>query len=144
MPLPASPDNNNNVEAEAFDSHVHLDRTGKKVMSVQNYNTLSKCPDQLVERVLNNPKMTAPFSPVKLVGMVAVYCDPETYPEYFPSNPRLKFTVGFHPRKSASFSEQVLGRIQKLLLHPIVVGLGEIGLDWTEPQAAWEQEEEVF
>jgi TatD DNase family protein len=56
----------------------------------------------------------------------------------------IKIVIGFHPRKVKEFNIGVLSKIQRLLTLPGVVGLGEIGLDWTEPQEVWEEQESVF
>lgn len=47
--------------------------------------------------------------PLRNVGMMAVYCDPETYPISLPVNPRFKFSVGLHLRKCSQFGEETRG-----------------------------------
>lgn len=47
----------------------------------------------------------------------------EKYPEVF-------IAVGIHPHDTANFNDEVLIELEKLLVHPKVVAIGEIGLDY--------------
>ena len=74
---------------------------------------------------------------IQLKVLVAVFCDPRTFPSdkdihAMPEN--MYISVGFHPRhaKKSERSIQVdILQLGRLLQHPRVVALGEIGIDHT-------------
>ena len=79
-------------------------------------------------------------SQVDLVGLVSVFCDPETYP----SEPVLESlgsscvaAVGIHPRKASEFTPQKLQQFARIVQNPKVVALGKIGIDHGIPAEAW-------
>ena len=80
---------------------------------------------------------------IQLEGSVAVFCDPRTFPSdqdihNIPEN--MYIAVGFHPRhaKKPECSIKVdLLQLGRLIQHPRVVALGDIGIDHTEPRKYW-------
>ena len=52
--------------------------------------------------------------------------------------------VGFHPQEVSSFSDDGLEQIKKMLSHPKVVAIGEIGLDYHYGTDDKEQQKEIF
>jgi Tat protein secretion system quality control protein TatD with DNase activity len=66
-----------------------------------------------------------------LVGGVVVYCDPKTWPVV---PVRLK-AVGLHLKKSLQLRDAEAAQLTKLLGHPSVTALGEVGLDLSEGTA---------
>lgn len=130
---------------EAIDTHFHLDRTAMKVLHNPKLSKFrSYRSDDLLRIVMEYKSPVQPLIPVKLVGMVAVYCDPETYPCEPPRDPRVKITVGVHPKKAGAFTEEHFLSLRRALASPEAVGMGEIGLDWTMPVSTWKRQEEVF
>ncbi|MES9902784.1 MAG: TatD family hydrolase [Sedimenticola sp.] len=115
----------------AFDSHFHLDRTR---------NRLGVGADASLATVLRRvppPSQDA----VDLVGAVAVFCDPQTYPTEAEVRDLvqqgLTIAVGVHP-KGANLVTNVQLRTMELLLQlPEVIGMGEVGLDHTSPRQEW-------
>ncbi|MEW8545085.1 MAG: hypothetical protein AB2693_16290 [Candidatus Thiodiazotropha sp.] len=116
----------------AFDSHCHLDRCRSafrlpRTASLQQIYAYVR-PD--VDRE------------VTLEGVVASFCDPDTYP--FPeevcslTDQGCFVVVGIQPKKGAS--EQDCARLLSLLELPEDSGLGEIGAEQTMPVAQWTQQ----
>ncbi|XP_053376746.1 putative deoxyribonuclease TATDN2 [Mercenaria mercenaria] len=127
-------------EVDAIDCHFHLDRTGSRVL--KKSHKLS--PDDLLTQILEFRQVVSPLVPVRLLGMVANFCDPDSYPTLFPSDSRLKISIGLHPRKVREFSQKLLSDLVGILNNPATVGLGEIGLDWTEPRITRSTQIQVF
>ena len=76
---------------------------------------------------------------------VTSFCDPEAYPDattlqHLRSDDRLLITVGVHPKKVDMLNDRRWNQLQSLLRRPDVVGLGEIGLDYTSQQATPQQQ----
>jgi hypothetical protein len=67
-------------------------------------------------------------TPVELVGGVVVYCDPKTWPVV----PVRLEAVGLHPKKILQLRDAEAAQLTKLLGHPSVTALGEVGLDLSE------------
>ena len=80
---------------------------------------------------------------ITLVGTVAIYCDPDTYPtdvklQELPSS--IMVGAGIHPRHARNRSSRIesdVRHLRRLLQHPRVIALGEVGLDHTEPIESW-------
>lgn len=123
----------------AFDSHFHLDRTARKLWGLDEVSTVT------IDDVLGYALPQPPLIPVNLVGGVMVFCDPETRLSIPLMDGRWKIAVGLHPKKVPNCSEAYLEQI-KTLLHsnPLVVALGEIGLDRTVPDYLWDDQDLVF
>lgn len=58
--------------------------------------------------------------------------------------PRLLATVGVHPHDAAKADETTISRLEALLEHPKVVGIGEIGLDYHYDFSPREKQRQVF
>ena len=117
-----------------IDSHFHLDRSAR----------LLKAKIDDPRDLINKDVGPAPICPVNIAGGVCVYCDPEKYPDFFPSSPGFKCAVGVHPKKVQYFTPQKEEQFRRLLSHPEVSALGEVGLDRTEPEETWVLQEEIF
>ena len=84
-----------------------------------------------------------PDEQITLVGTVAVYCDPNTFPapqSLLEIKPEMRVAKGLHPRH-ASFPvrkmDEAIRCFTSLIQHPRVCALGEVGLDRTEPVRDW-------
>lgn len=118
---------------DAYDSHFHLDRS-------RDHHSLSTTASlkQLCAKVRPNDEAR-----VTLVGAVANFCDPDTYPTREEvaemHHQGLKICIGMHPnpRKLRSITENHLAEMKKLLELPEVSGLGEVGLDHTATFSRW-------
>lgn len=112
----------------AFDSHCHLDRTIRDL----------KLRTGTLEGVVNALEAPESFQ-IHLSRAVGVFCDPKTYPSSEGIECWAKQgvvpVIGLHPRQT--ITEEEFGRLQALLEHPKVAGLGEVGLDHTEPVRTW-------
>ena len=76
-----------------------------------------------------------------------VGCDIETSiasVELSKKYPFIYAAVGFHPECSDKFDANALSEIEKLLLLPKVVALGEIGLDYHYPLPSHEEQQSAF
>ena len=123
----------------AFDSHFHLDRTARKLWGLDEVSTVTM--NDILGYALPHP----PVTPVNLVGGVMVFCDPETRLSIPLMDGRWKIAVGLHPKKVPNCSEAYLEQIKTLLYsNPLVVALGEIGLDRTVPDYLWDDQDLVF
>ena len=118
-----------------IDSHFHLDRSAR-LLKEQLKN-----PRDLIQRRVG----PAPPFPINIIGGVSIYCDPEHYPESFPSSsPGFKCGVGVHPRKVEYLTAQKEEQLRFLLNNPAVTALGEVGIDRSEPKETWELQERIF
>lgn len=77
----------------AFDSHFHFDRTAKKLLDGEDISLVT------VDRLLEHSLTVSPSHPVKLVGGVMVFCDPESRLSIPLMDGRWKVAIGVHPRK---------------------------------------------
>jgi TatD DNase family protein len=108
---------------KAFDSHFHLDRLR---------TALGMPVSASIFDVLGRVKPDAAHH-VHLVGAVANFCDPATWPtgaqvEELVSQ-GIRVAVGFHPKKVAAIKHEVLDQFRCLVQRPDIVGFGEIGYD---------------
>lgn len=134
---PASPVR---VYPEAFDAHFHLDRTLRD-MHLPAQGSL----DDIIQQapVDENKK-------ISLVGAVAIYCDPRTYPtdQYLQQMPQqISVGLGFHPKhakNSVARIEDEVRQFRRLLRNPRVVAFGEVGLDHSEPMKYWAYQVELL
>lgn len=123
----------------AFDSHFHFDRTAKKLLHTEDVSM------ETIEEILEYSLPSPPACPVELIGGVMVFCDPETRLSIPLMDGRWKVAVGVHPRKVLQCSDSHVARIQMLLdSNPLVKALGEIGLDRTEPDYMWADQDRMF
>ena len=87
------------------------------------------------------------LSSVKVVGAVANFCDPQTYPspkEVDLRRQRVRTTVGVHPKAAGNVSPSEIRALQELLKVPGVVGLGEVGLDHSLSPTLWVDQLELL
>ena len=121
------------VDPDAFDSHFHLDRTLRD-MGFSSHGSL--------EDILNNAPVEED-NKINLVGSVAIYCDPRTYPSerclrQMPGH--MSVGVGFHPkhaRNSVARIDDEVRQFRRIISNPRVIAFGEIGLDHTMPMKYW-------
>jgi TatD DNase family protein len=60
------------------------------------------------------------------------------------AGPRLAATAGVHPHHASAFDEAAAAALQRLLADPLVVGVGETGLDYHYDRSARERQREAF
>lgn len=121
------------VSVDAIDSHMHQDRSSSVLWG-------GNPKLRTIVEIMGRDVGCQPQVQVNLRGAVAVYCDPETYPnaQTLASSPNLKFAIGLHPRKVKLFDLHREHQFAALVNHPAVTALGEVGYDLTEPQDTWE------
>ena len=115
------------------DSHFHLDRLSKQLR-------LSGFSPSILQD-LEQHVQTWVEPPVELRFCIASFCDPASWPwldrnKTLPTlaldtDPRLRVTIGVHPKEAHLADEGDLLRFEDLLAASQVVGLGEVGLDYT-------------
>jgi Tat protein secretion system quality control protein TatD with DNase activity len=85
---------------------------------------------------------------VEVVGAVAVYCDPSTYPPVGAITEHRQedvlTVVGIHPKKVAEFGPSARSQMFGLWGSGQLAGYGEMGLDRTAPISEWIQQEELL
>ena len=120
-----------NNHPEAFDSHVHLDRSLTKY-SLPKSTSLGS--------YLRLPLFPFPREPVQLVGGVVVFCDPPTWPKGpLVLEPGWKIAVGVHPKKSVQLQDSRRAELDTLLSRSDVSALGEIGVHrYDVPPQVWQ------
>ncbi|MCG8048540.1 MAG: TatD family hydrolase [Candidatus Thiodiazotropha endolucinida] len=117
----------------AFDSHFHLDRSLQHC-GLPRHGSLD---DVLADVHVNEGER------VQLVGTVAVFCDPVSYPsgQSLLDLPKdMHVAAGIHPRhahRGHRFVEESIQDLSVLLQNPRVKALGEVGLDHTEQMKNW-------
>ncbi len=114
---------------QAFDSHFHLDRATSQI--------LGRDQPFRIPALIRAEVGPAPRLPVTVSGGICVFCDPKTYPSQFPTDAGFRSAIGFHPRHAPLLCTSILSRIEELLRSPLVLALGEVGLDFTEPESTW-------
>jgi len=113
-----------------IDSHMHLDRMNSQLRRGTPVHTLGEIRSL---RVRAYPEVR-----VDLRGVVAVHCDPETYPNRICHSDEVKVAIGLHPRKVELFDVTRENLFASLIQNPAVVALGEVGFDLTEPSRTWD------
>ena len=128
------------VYPDAMDSHFHMDRTLRD-MGLSLHGSL----DEIIDNApVDEDKR------INLVGAVAIYCDPRTYPadRYLQQMPRhISVGLGFHPKhakNSLPRIEDEVSQFRRLIRNPRVVAFGEIGLDHSEPMKYWAYQVELL
>ena len=122
---------------EAIDSHFHMDRLSKRTRTPRTDFKAA------VER--NTPPGG---KGVNVVGGVAVFCDPEEYPTE-EEIAKLKAqgvvsTIGIHPKGASRVDEGVFKTFWEKTRLPGVVGIGEVGLDYSAPPEEWACQQRVL
>ena len=121
---------------EVVDSHFHL--------STALWKLGINGREQDVGALINAQVGVVPRVPVNVVGGVAVYCNPRTFPISFNLGRGFGAAVGVHPRNAAQFDQDTFNHVRCCLRLENVVALGEIGLDHTEPEHTWHRQVRVF
>ena len=117
----------------AFDSHFHLDRSSRWILHKD---------DGTLEELLEARSGVQPA--VDVQGGVAVFCDPDCWPNQFGIMPGFGAAVGVHPKKATEFTDEHFSTLEELLKREGVVALGEVGLDHTVDESMWQRQEEVL
>lgn len=121
---------------EIVDAHFHLDWTAKLMQLDVSHSSLAD--------ILDMKRLSAPEVPVKIVGGVMVFCDPDHLPHGIPQEAGFRCAFGVSPREASRFTAAVEEHLWGLLGMCIDNPLGEVGLDWTEPRHTWEVQEGVL
>ncbi|CAC5399552.1 tatD [Mytilus coruscus] len=107
---------------DAFDSHMHLDRSLSK---------FGMPPRTSLGDFLRMRLTSAPVDPVKLAGGVAVFCDPKTWSSVpLRLEPGWVGAVGIHTKSARQFEDAIQHRFHQLVSHPSVSALGKVGMDF--------------
>ncbi|XP_063951375.1 putative deoxyribonuclease TATDN2 [Lytechinus pictus] len=120
-----------------FDSHFHPDRCG----------WYSK----------RKGKSVVTKHPVEIVGGVLNFCDPEFFmdpgflsrvlahsPPYNKRDGSWRLAVGIHPKQASQYTEDQWQRLVALLQSPLVVGVSELGFDFSVNSQWWPDQEALF
>ena len=120
-------------EHVGFDAHFHPDRL---------HSIMVKS---------GNPLREDPIIPCKVVGGVLNLCDPATYmgPEFEQvlqgaSSPSWKLAVGIHPKHASRYNEREWQAMIRHLTHSRVVGISEVGLDYSVSSRKWGKQRALF
>ena len=139
------------------DSHFHLDRLARRVRGEKFMCKSMALSSVLQEASPKNPPL------LQLQMAVASFCDrpfqlrlqkemraekdkSRTLLEDLQRDPRLRLSFGLHPKCVSPLIFRVTEeakRLKMLLSLPNTVAFGEVGLDYTEPEADW-QEQRLF
>ena len=83
-----------------------------------------------------------------IMGACTTFCDPESWPsgeQISALHPDIDVAVGWHPKKTTQGRKRErLAQLERILDHPRVVALGEIGLDHTVGFQDWARQNEVL
>ena len=108
------------------DSHCHLDM---EQFDADRAAVLERAQANGVNRIVNP-------------GIDLVHCRQAI--ELADKHPQVYAAVGIHPNSSADFSEQTLIQLRKMVDHPKVVAIGEIGLDYHWDTVSRQQQARAF
>ncbi|XP_071487921.1 putative deoxyribonuclease TATDN2 [Diadema antillarum] len=109
-----------------IDSHFHLDQM-ERLLELKGLGPVS------ARRVGRPPKV-----PVSVVGGVLNYYDPEHYSGIvFPVDAQWKVVVGIHPKYAGRTCDRHIFELEQLLRDDRVVGVSELGLDYSVPDSLW-------
>ena len=103
-------------------------------------------PDSRIQDVLDSTPVEK-GKEVELIGTCASFCDPNNYPskrelDALPDN--MVVALGFHPKHSKNELDRCWPKIVKLLSHPNVTAVGEVGLDHSEGPERWHHQMETL
>ena len=83
-----------------------------------------------------------------LVGSIANYCDPNTWPSVeevrFLREQGIGVTIGIHPKVAHTITPQLMNKFQEMVQWPEVVGVGEVRLDRTVKADHWSTQQDVL
>ncbi|XP_041481952.1 putative deoxyribonuclease TATDN2 isoform X2 [Lytechinus variegatus] len=94
-----------------------------------------------------------PEHPIQLVGGILNFSDPEYYKDLnfmekvldeLPEKGTWRFAVGVHPKFASEFTEEHFDSMMCHINHPLVMGVSEIGLDFTVPPERWPDQEALL
>ena len=124
-----------------FDSHFHLDMTSHAIWG----NATGHSVEEVLTYSQSEQVSQKPDVQVQVVGGVAVYNNPNTYPKakFFIHEP-WKVAIGVHPNHIESLTTDKKMLLQSLLDHPKVVAFGSCGLDRTVPVEKWSDQDDVL
>lgn len=108
------------------DTHCHL-----------NFNTFHEDRDEVIARALQSGIRQILNPGVDLTSSRAAVKLADTYPLVFAS-------VGVHPNEALSWNEHTLDELRILSMHPKVVAIGEIGLDYYRNRSPHDLQQHVF
>ena len=100
---------------------------------------------------LGGPRHGNPRIPVKLVGGILNFCDPTTFSK--PSfsavleedrSSSWKITAGINPKHAFRYTEQDWQAMLRHSTHSRVIGISEVGLDFSVPSRHWGRQEVLF
>lgn len=105
-----------------IDTHCHLNK--------EDYDDIK----QVIKNMENGKMIVSTASPEDLEEVI----------ELINNNPNIYATIGIHPEFADSYTENDLKQIEKNLIHPKVVGIGEIGLDYHYTKENKDKQQELF
>ena len=108
------------------DSHCHLDM---EQFDADRAAVLERAQANGVNRIINP-------------GIDLVHCRQAI--DLADQQPQVYAAVGIHPNSSAGFSEQTLIQLRRMVDHPKVVAIGEIGLDYHWDTVPRQQQAQAF
>ncbi len=120
-----------------IDSHFHYDRI---IASKPGWSWST------------SPKEVLDFNPtpeVTLKYAVTSFCDPERYPlsaelAHLKTDRRVLLTVGLHPKKVNHMNELRWRQLHELTSRSDIIGLGEVGLDYTARTSTPEEQRQAL
>jgi TatD DNase family protein len=123
----------------AFDSHYHHDRTCR---AFGLHGPTTSFDD------MRRPAQPLPHHEVHLVGAVANFCDPETWPTITEMNnlnsQGIRVAIGIHPKTALRIQPRDYLRFGELAASPLIHAIGEVGLDHSKPSNEWYQQEQML
>ncbi|XP_054769718.2 putative deoxyribonuclease TATDN2 [Lytechinus pictus] len=94
-----------------------------------------------------------PEHSIQFVGGILNFSDPEYYKDLnfmekvldeLPEKGTWRFAVGVHPKFASEFTEEHFDSMMCHINHPLVMGVSEIGLDFTVPPERWPDQEALL
>ena len=112
-----------------FDTHCHLDYPG---VFEQLDDVLQRAREAGVTRMTTIGAGSTPGSAENAIRIARQHPD------------RIRATVGIHPHEARQVTPEVMERIEELSADPMVVAIGETGLDYHYDRSPREQQREAF
>ena len=66
-----------------------------------------------------------------------MFCDPDIFPDDQPPAGSGKVAVGIHQQHASKVTGDQIRRLENFIGSSAIGALGEVGLDWAEPQDTW-------
>ena len=105
-----------------IDTHCHLNK--------EDYDDIK----QIIKNMKDNIMIVSTASPNDLKEIIELI---ENYDNIYA-------TIGIHPEFADTYTDKDLNNVEKYLIHPKVVGIGEIGLDYHYTKENKEKQKELF